>query len=87
MHGNSFGRAWFNKHGKQTTNLASLSLTTLKSLPVPKISIEAQRKIIAEVEHRLSILSAIDEETYTAKRRTASLRASILDSAFSGKLI
>jgi type I restriction enzyme S subunit len=87
MHGNSFGRAWFDKNGKQTTNLASLSLTTLKSFPVPKIPIEAQREIVAEIERRLSILSAIEEETYVALRRAASLRTSVLESAFSGKLI
>lgn len=87
MHGNSFGREWFDRNGKQTTNLASLSLTALKSFPVPKISIDAQREIVAEVERRLSILRVIEEETCAALRRAASLRASVLASAFSGKLI
>ncbi|WP_419846459.1 restriction endonuclease subunit S [Candidatus Poriferisocius sp.] len=31
MHGNSWGQRWFETHGKQTTNLASLNLTTLNS--------------------------------------------------------
>lgn len=86
MHGNSFGRAWFDKNGKQTTNLASLSLTTLKSFPIPRISIEEQRNIVLEVDRRLSILSTLEEETHVALRRAASLRASILQSAFSGKM-
>lgn len=86
MHGNSYGRSWFDKNGKQTTNLASLSLATLKSFPVPKISIDEQREIVAEVERRLSILSALEEEARVALRRANSLRSSILKSAFIGKL-
>ena len=35
MHANTWGQQWFETHGKQTTNLASLSLTTLKSFPRP----------------------------------------------------
>lgn len=34
-HGNTWGQRWFEKNGKQTTNLASINLTTLKSFPVP----------------------------------------------------
>ncbi len=86
MHGNSFGRSWFERNGKQTTNLASLNLTTLKSFPVPKIPIDEQRAIIGEIELKLSILDALEESIDTAFRRSHRLRAAILSAAFSGKL-
>ena len=34
-HANTWGQAWFEEHGRQTTNLASINLGTLKRFPVP----------------------------------------------------
>jgi type I restriction enzyme S subunit len=86
-HGNTFGRRWFEEHGRQTTNLASLNLTTLKSFPVPAPSAEEQRRIVAEVERQLSIGDAMATEIDHALRRSAALRRSILEQAFSGELV
>jgi type I restriction enzyme S subunit len=86
MHGNTFGRSWFEKMGKQTTNLASLNLKTLKSFPVPKMPLREQREVVAETERKLSELGALNADIATAIRRTSSLRSSILASAFSGEL-
>jgi type I restriction enzyme, S subunit len=87
MHGNTFGRTWFEKMGKQTTNLASLSLTTLKSFPVPDLPIEQQREITAEVERQLSLLGVLYAVASQSLNRCGSLRSSILATAFSGKLV
>jgi len=87
MHGNTFGRMWFEKMGKQTTNLASLNLTTLKSFPVPNLPIERQREIVAEVERRLSLIDSLQSATDDSLARCNSLRSAILAAAFSGMLV
>jgi type I restriction enzyme S subunit len=86
-HGNTFGRRWFEEHGRQTTNLASLNLTTLKSFPVPAPPAEEQRRVVEEVERQLSIADAMATEIDHALRRSGALRRSILEQAFSGKLV
>ena len=86
-HGNTFGRTWFERHGRQTTNLASLNLTTLKSFPVPVPPLEEQRRIVAEVEERLSRIDAMRASIERAQRRSAALRAAILERAFRGELV
>lgn len=87
MHGNTFGRAWFEKMGKQTTNLASLNLTTLKSFPVPDLPVERQREIVAEVERRLSLIGSLQSATDHSLTRCSLLRSSVLAAAFSGRLV
>jgi type I restriction enzyme S subunit len=87
MHGNTFGRTWFEKMGKQTTNLASLNLTTLKSFPVPDLPVERQREIVAEVERRLSLIGSLQSAADDSLTRCNSLRSSILAAAFSGRLV
>jgi type I restriction enzyme S subunit len=73
--------------GKQTTNLASLNLTTLKSFPVPDLPIERQHEITAEIERQLSLLDSLQSVTDQSLMRCASLRSSILAAAFSGRLV
>jgi type I restriction enzyme S subunit len=85
-HGNTFGREWFERHGRQTTNLASLNLTTLKAFPVPVPPLEEQRRIVAEVEARLSVLDTLRGAIERAQRRSASLRCAVLERAFRGEL-
>jgi len=86
-HGNTFGRTWFEQHGRQTTNLASLNLTTLKSFPVPLPPLEEQRRIVAEVEERLSKIDAMRTSISNAQRRSAALGPAILERAFRGELV
>jgi type I restriction enzyme S subunit len=56
--GNTFGQSWFEGRGRQTTNLASLNLTTLKSFPLPIAPPEEQKRIVAEIERQLSFVEA-----------------------------
>jgi type I restriction enzyme S subunit len=87
LHGNTFGRQWFEKMGKQTTNLASINLKTLKSFPVPDLPAEEQHRIVAEVERRLTILESLSAAIDHALTRSDHLRRSILESAFTGELV
>lgn len=86
-HGNSFGQAWFTIHGKQTVNLASINLTTLRSFPVPIPPASEQEQLVSEIERRLSVLDEIEHETEAALKRAARLRQSILKRAFEGRLV
>ncbi len=86
-HGNSFGQSWFEEHGKQTTNLASINLTRLGLLPVPLPPLAEQQRIVAEVERRLSIADEVAASVGFALARAARLRQSILKRAFEGKLV
>lgn len=87
LHGNTFGQHWFEKMGKQTTNLASINLKTLKSFPVPDLPVEEQHRIVAEVERTLTILESLSTAIDHALTRSDHLRRSILESAFTGKLV
>jgi type I restriction enzyme S subunit len=87
LHGNTFGQQWFEKMGKQTTNLASINLKTLKSFPVPDLPVEEQHRIVAEVERRLTILESLSTAIDHALTRSDHLRRSILEAAFAGKLV
>ena len=85
--GNSFGRDYFEKGGKQTTNLASINKTVLKALPVPYCSPAEQAEIVRILDERLEATEVLDREIDANLARTDALRQSILKKAFSGKLI
>ncbi len=87
MHGNSWGQRWFETHGKQTTNLASLNLTTLKSFPVPAPSLDEQREVVTHLQEIMDLESRLRAELDQARRHSESLRRSILSDAFSGRLV
>jgi type I restriction enzyme S subunit len=79
--GNTYGREWFENRGKQTTNLASLNLRTLKAFPVPIAPVEEQRRILAEVERQMSFLEACERAVEVGLSRSAGLRRSVLKAA------
>ncbi|MCB0978132.1 MAG: restriction endonuclease subunit S [Acidimicrobiales bacterium] len=86
-HANTWGQAWFEEHGRQTTNLASINLGTLRQLPVPAPPRSEQEVIVAELqassEAQRRLLASIDH----AQSRARALRRSILAAAFSGHLV
>lgn len=86
-HGNTWGRAWFEKNGKQTTNLASLNLTTLRRFPVPDAPRAEQRKIVAVLERVESEIARAEDSVAMMELRLSALRRSILAAAFSGRLV
>lgn len=86
-HGNTWGRKWFEKNGKQTTNLASLNLTTLRRFPVPDAPRAEQRKIVAELERVDGEIARVEDAVATMELRSSALRRSILTAALSGQLV
>jgi type I restriction enzyme S subunit len=85
--GNVLGRRLFMDMGKQTTNLASLSLSKLKSVPVPLMSHEEAVEIVSRAEDALSIIDKCIVEVARQRKESSALRQSILKAAFSGQLV
>ncbi|MBG6081120.1 restriction endonuclease subunit S [Rubrivivax gelatinosus] len=85
--GNVLGRRLFMDMGKQTTNLASLSLSKLKSIPVPVMSEAEAAEIVSRVEDALSVVDKCLADLSAQRQRSASLRQSVLNAAFSGRLV
>lgn len=86
-HGNTFGRRWFEANGKQTTNLASLSMANLKRLPVPVPPLTDQPAMVAEVQRRLSIIRAARDGVAAVRGKAQLLRRSLLHTAITGQLV
>ena len=84
--GNSFGKDYFLREGKQTTNLASINLTKLSAFPVPLPPAAEQDRLVEEVDRRLSLVREVETQVDANHKRAKRLRQSILSSAFSGQL-
>lgn len=84
---NSFGQNYFFDEGTQTTNLASISITKLKALPVPVPPANEQALIVAELEYRLSSAESLEKIVSANLKRALNLRESILKKAYSGTLV
>ncbi|MFI6860016.1 restriction endonuclease subunit S [Streptomyces sp. NPDC050421] len=61
------GRAYFQRVGKQTTNLASINSTQVKKMPVPVPPIEEQERLLSPIHSVCSRISVI--ERHIAKLR------------------
>ena len=84
--GNSFGKEYFSREGKQTTNLASINLTKLSAFPVPLPPPAEQKRLVAAYERRLSLVEGVEMQIEANLKRAERLRQSVLSDAFSGKL-
>lgn len=85
--GNAFGRNYFEKAGKQTTNLASINKTVLSMFPVPIPPHEEQREIVRLLEDAATEMDALEKEISEALEREQNLRQSILKRALEGRLV
>lgn len=86
-YGNSVGQRYFFDTGKQTTNLASINITKLKSLPIPIPPIREQERISDELDRLLSICDEAEETFSNSAARCTRLRQAVLKWAFEGKLV
>ncbi|WP_116046400.1 restriction endonuclease subunit S [Amycolatopsis palatopharyngis] len=75
---NECAREWFERYGKQTTNLASISLSMIKQLPVPIPPLDEQERLQDLLEDHLSRLDAAATYFDQAGRRARRLRAAIV---------
>ena len=84
--GNEFGRAYFEREGKQTTNLASINRAKLRALPIPLPPLPEQRRIVARIEELFSRLDAGIAALRHAKAQLQRYRQSVLAAAVTGQL-
>jgi type I restriction enzyme S subunit len=85
-HANSFGKAWAEANGKQSVNLASISLSKIRLLPVPVPPINEQGSLVEAIEEHLTMLDRQMMSLRLALHRANSLHQSLLAEAFSGQL-
>jgi type I restriction enzyme, S subunit len=70
-----------------TAGQYNLNLPALRALQIPLPPLDEQRRIVAEIEQRLSVIDAARAAIEAAQRRSAALRRSILERAFRGELV
>ena len=85
--GNTHGQNYFEKGGKQTTNLASINKTVLSMFPIPVPPVEEQERIIEDLEEKISMLDSFESDINKSLQTSETLRQSILKKAFSGQLV
>ncbi|EAR23135.1 restriction endonuclease subunit S [Nitrococcus mobilis] len=84
---NAFGQGFFMQKGKQSVNLASISLTAISGFPIALPSADEQREIVGRLEEKLIEVATVAEWCKTELTRSAALRQSILKDAFTGRLV
>jgi len=68
-------------------NQPALNKSRVQSIPLPLPPLPEQRRIVAEVERRLSLIEALETAVARNLRRAERLRQSILKRAFAGRLV
>ncbi|MCX2681464.1 restriction endonuclease subunit S [Galbibacter sp. EGI 63066] len=72
---------------KDGTTVESIDANSLKSYQVPLCSIQEQHRIVHEIESRLSVCDAVEQNIADSLEKAQALRQSILKKAFEGKLL
>ena len=80
-------REFLNQRVKTTAGQSGISGTDLKAMPIPLPPLAEQRRIVAEVERRLSVVQQAEATVEASLARAERLRQSILKQAFSGRLV
>lgn len=80
------GREKITKVASSTSGLYTLSLSKVSNLPIPLPPLEEQRRIVADVERRLSEVGEVESAVEVGLVRAGRLRQSVLRSAFEGRL-
>ncbi|MFI1834708.1 restriction endonuclease subunit S [Streptomyces olivaceoviridis] len=78
---------WFEENGKQSTNLASISLSKIKKLPVPVPPQNEQKRIAERIEEHLIQLGHARVATERVLRQGKKLRNALLRKAFQGAFV
>lgn len=84
---NEFGQQYFVDEGKQTTNLASISMSKVSALPVPVAPPGEMSLIVQRIDLLFSRINQLANEASRAADLLNRLEASILGKAFRGELV
>lgn len=86
-HVNEFGQRWCQANGKQSVNLASISMSKIRLLPIPVPPEEEQAELVKKLETAMSVFDRTAEQLASARAKAAALRQALLNTAFTGKLV
>ncbi len=84
--GSSYAKAYFESRAKQSTNLASISSTNLKELPVVLPPRDIQIRIVNELQSLLAKLDALCDVTNHGIALLQERRTSLISAAVTGQL-
>lgn len=83
---NTFGGRWAERNGKQSVNLASISLSMIRKMPVIVPSVGEAQRLVALLREQLTSYDRLEAALTESRRRGTILRRSLLAAAFSGRL-
>lgn len=83
---NTFGGRWAENNGKQSVNLASISLSMIRKMPVIVPAAGEARRIAADLSEQQAEFNRLEAAISAAKLRVNALKSSLLAAAFSGRL-
>jgi type I restriction enzyme S subunit len=83
---NSIGGQWAERNGKQSVNLASISLSMIRRMPVIVPPAREAEAALERLRETLNSLRRLQAALTHAKQQSATLRRSLLAAAFSGQL-
>lgn len=83
---NAFGGKWAERNGKQSVNLASISLSAIRKMPVIVPAAGEAARIVAAVRERQAEYDRLDDAIAQAREQNAALRKSLLAAAFGGRI-
>lgn len=83
---NTLGGRWAERNGKQSVNLASISLSMIRKMPVVLPPGGESRRVVEALHDQLRSLDRLQAGIDAAHDRLAVLRRSLLSAAFSGRL-
>ena len=75
------------KKSKATAGQLNLTLEICRDIEIPLLDISTQKKIVTEIESRLSVCDKLESIVDENLAKSESLRQSILKKAFSGQLV
>jgi type I restriction enzyme S subunit len=81
------GRIRLTSNAKWAVNQASINQKDVENTPIPLAPLAEQRRIVAEVERRLSVVQELEHTVAANLARAERLRQAILRRAFEGKLV
>ena len=79
-------KAFFESRAKQSTNLASISATNIKELPIPIPPVDEQRAIVAHIATETAKLDALRSATERTIALLKERRAALIAAAVTGRL-
>ncbi len=79
--------SWAIKRSKATAGQFNLTITICRNLPLPLPPLAEQRRIVGEVERRLSVADEVARTVEQSLAQAGRLRQSILKKAFGGRLV